>query len=121
MSNIKQSAKKVNKEVLLEKLESLDDRILNIWLEDQSTMTDDERWDIFVSLLETRVSLLKTCCDAGLKLTPDQVVPRWLERLSSSRCTLKRRELRLLDEERKTRRQIGVYANVAQVAEGVDP
>lgn len=108
--------KKISQDILLEKLEALDDRILNIWLEDADTLTDEERWDIFVSLLETRVGLLKTCKDAGIVLTSEQAVPRWLERLTTSRMTLKRRELRHMDEERKARRHVSVYEGVAKIS-----
>ncbi len=98
---------------LLKKLENLDDRLLNVWLQDEPPLTDEERWDIFVTLLETRVGLLKTCRDAGIALTDDLCVPRWLERLANSRFSVRRREIRLMEEERQLRKKVGVYANVA--------
>lgn len=99
---------------LIEKLESLDDRLLNVWLQDHPPLSDDERWDIFVTLLETRVSLLKVCRDAGLALGSEQIVPPWLERLTTSRVAIQRREIRRLDEERKLRQRLGVYETVAK-------
>ncbi|MBS1983863.1 MAG: hypothetical protein JST16_06800 [Bdellovibrionales bacterium] len=106
-------SKKIKPADLLAKLEHLDARLLNVWLQDEPVLTDEERWDIFATLLESRVGLLKTCRDAGVALTDEMCVPRWLERLSSSRLAIRRREIRHLEEERQLRKKVGVYETVA--------
>lgn len=105
--------KKISSAELIQKLENVDDRLLNLWLRDDVNLDDEERWDIFVTLLETRVSLLKTCLDAGIPMKPEQCVPAWLERLTSSRLEIRRRELRLFEEERQMKKRLALYESVS--------
>lgn len=109
--------KKISKVDLLRKLDLLDERLLNIWIQDNPSLSDEEKWDIFVILLESRVELLKACRDAGVKLSSAKIVPEWLERLSASRADIKRREIRQYREDTLQRKKLGVYESIASVKE----
>lgn len=108
---------KMTKQALLRKLDLLDERLLNIWIQDSPSLSDEEKWDIFVTLLETRVELLKACRDAGIRMGAERIVPGWLERLSTSRMEIKRREIRQYREEALQKKRVGVYESIASVKE----
>jgi hypothetical protein len=113
---------KITREKLFQKLKALDERLLQIWIDDNIELNDDERWEIFVMLLEARVNLLTTCRDAGVKLSPELCMPRWLETLTSSRKELRLRDLRLLYEELRQKKTIKAYEDVAKLkGESADP
>lgn len=94
---------------LLEKLQALDEDILKLWIADSDELDDDDRWEIFVVLLETRVALLKTCKDVSIKLSPDLAWPQWLESLTNSRKELRLRELRKLFDDLQKQRYLKRY------------
>ena len=104
---------KITKGQLIGKLQALDDKLLNIWLDDQMDLHDDERWEIFIVLLETRVDLLKTCKDAGVALSPDICMPPWLEKLTSSTRETRLRDLKVLYEEIKNKKSIKAYEDMS--------
>jgi hypothetical protein len=108
------SKRELLKERLLSKLDWMDDRLVNIWLEDESSLSDDDKWEIFAVLLESRVALVKTCQDAGLALKADQVLPPWLERLTDRQKEVRLRELKLLSEQLKTRKIHQAYERIAE-------
>ena len=101
--------KKINAEYLLKKLVSLDEKLVNIWLSEDLETAEDDIWDVFVVLLETRVELLKTCKDAGIKLSREQVLPGWLERLVSRKNELKLRDIRNQSRELERRKKVLKY------------
>jgi len=104
---------RITRESLLAKLEKLDRRLVSIWLEDNLELHDDEIWELFVVLLESRVELLKACRDAGLRLSDDEYLPGWLQRLVDSRGDIRIRELKLLQHEMQQKR-IKAYKSVAK-------
>ncbi len=108
---------KISKEKLIEKLKVLDQRLLQIWIDDQLDLHDDERWEIFVVLLETRVELLTTCRDAGVALGPEVCMPPWLDKLTSSRRETRLRDLKLLYDEIRQKKNIKAYEEVAQMSQ----
>jgi hypothetical protein len=105
-------------EKLLAKLNILDDRILNIWLDEKSHLNDDEKWDIFATLLESRVSLLKLLRESGVRLGAEVCVPGWLERLSSSRLEVKKRDIRKMEMERRSRKNVATYQAISEIMDG---
>lgn len=109
---------RITKDKLLEKLKTLDERLLSIWIDDNLELHDDERWEIFVVLLETRVELLTTCRDAGVILSPNVCMPAWLEKLTSSAKETRLRDLRLLYDEVRQRKNIQVFERVADLGQG---
>ena len=100
---------KTSRELLIQKLHRLDERLVNIWLTDDPDISDEDIWEIFVVLLESRVELLKTCRDAGLKLSREVCLPDWLDRLVSKKQELKLREIRLLALELKNKKKISAF------------
>jgi hypothetical protein len=100
---------------LLEKLHQLDDRLLAIWTDENDGLADDERWDIFVVLLESRVELLKVCRDAGVELSEAMCLPDWLKRLTDRQRTIRLREVRLLAEQMKVQRAVRSYKSTESV------
>lgn len=94
---------------LLEKLQALDEDILKLWISDAAELDEDDRWEIFVVLLETRVALLKTCHDVGIKLTIDLAWPSWLDRLTNSRKEVRLRELKKLFDDLQKQRYLKRY------------
>ena len=100
---------------LLDKLQALDEDILKLWLADSDELNEEDRWEIFVVLLETRVSLLKTCKDASVKLDAEMAWPRWLESLTNSRKELRLRELKKLFEDLQKQRYLKRYEDRQQV------
>lgn len=105
----KKSIVRVTHRDLLKKLEALDERLLNIWLQEDSTVSDEEVWEMFVILLETRVEILKTCQAAGIKLNPDVCLPAWLERLANRKMDLRLREIKVMAENFKKRKTVEKY------------
>jgi len=101
--------KEISPNSLFFKLDALDNDIIKLWLNEESDLSDSERWEIFVVLLETRVALLKTCRDAKLELEPDMAWPTWLDKLSNSRKELRLRELKKLFEDLKKQKYISKY------------
>ncbi len=100
---------------LLDKLQALDEDILKLWIADSDELDEDDRWEIFVVLLETRVALLKTCKDAQVKLDAEMAWPRWLERLTNSRKELRLRELKKLFDDLQKQRYLKRYETQQQV------
>lgn len=94
---------------LLDKLQALDEDILKLWISDTAELDEDDRWEIFVVLLETRVALLKTCKDAQVKLDAELAWPKWLESLTNSRQEIRLRELKKLYEDLQKQRYIRRY------------
>ena len=103
---------------LLDKLQALDEDILKLWISDSEELDEDDRWEIFVVLLETRVALLKTCKDAKVKLDAEMAWPSWLERLTNSRKELRLRELKKLFDDLQKQRYLQRYE--AQQASSID-
>ena len=104
---------KIRSQDLIQKVEELDGRILGIWLdEEHESRTDEEKWALFVDLLETRVEMLKVLRDAGVPLSDELCLPRWLQNLTDSRFEVRRRELRRFEEERRNRKVTGMYEKV---------
>jgi hypothetical protein len=111
---------KVTPETLLQKLDEIDHALLELWVEDESEVGDEEKWEIFVKLLEARVELVKTCIDAKMELTKAQCFPQWLERLTHSRKELRLREIKILYDDLKRQKQISKYRKVGRTLEN-DP
>lgn len=108
---------KISKDKLLHRLKALDERLLQIWVDDNIELSDEERWEIFIILLESRVNLLTTCRNAGVVLSPEACMPRWLEKLTSSRKEVRLRDLRLLYEELRQKKTVKAYEDVANLKE----
>lgn len=106
---------KITKEKLIGKLKALDERLLQIWVDDNVELNDEERWEIFIILLESRVNLLTALRDAKVSLSPELCMPRWLETLTSSRKELRLRDLRLLYEELRQKKSVKAYEDVASL------
>mgnify|MGYP000882228241 CR=1 FL=1 len=104
---------KITVEALLKKLGQLDQRLLNIWVSEDADLSDDERWEIFAVLLESRVELLAVLRDAGHRLTPEICLPPWLDRLTSRKREVRLRELKTTLEEKRSRDRISAYREVA--------
>lgn len=104
--------KRISQRQLLDRLEDLDRKLVDIWLEDRADTNSDELWDLFVFLLESRVQLLATCRDAGLVLAPERVLPAWLTRLCDSRREVRVRELRMLSGGQK--KKMKIYEKLAR-------
>ncbi len=112
---------KIDKEHLLKKLSDIDQKLMGLWINEDEDLSDDDRWEIFVVLLETRVEILNLCQEAGIRLTAEQCVPAWLERMTSHRKEIRLRELRLLGENlRKNKKKYEAYEKVSEISEGED-
>jgi len=107
---------KVDKNHLLLKLADLDQKLMNLWINEDEEITDDDRWEIFVVLLESRVELLNLCKDAGIRLTEDQCVPKWLEKMTSHRKEIRLRELRVMgDKLKRDKKKYETYENLSDL------
>jgi hypothetical protein len=107
---------KIGKNHLVMKLADLDHKLMNLWINEDTEISDDERWEIFVVLLETRVEILNCFRDAGIPLTQEQCVPQWLERMTSHRKEIRLRELRQLDDKlRRDKKKFETYENVSEL------
>jgi len=102
----------IGQKKLIDKLFQIDERLVNIWLQDDLGLSDEEIWDLFVVLLETRVELLRTCKESGVKMTQEMYLPEWLEKLVVSRREIRLREIKLLAKDLKRRRQVLAYRSV---------
>lgn len=100
---------KISKNQLLEKLHQIDERLVNIWLTEDPKISDDDIWEIFVVLLETRVELLKSCREAGVLLAKDTATPSWLDRLFVRKKEIRLRELRSVSRALSTKGKIKAY------------
>jgi hypothetical protein len=105
---------RITKENLLAKLEQLDMRLLNLWVDEDPDLSDDDRWEIFAVLLETRVELLGALRTAGVRLPPESCLPPWLDRLTSRKRELRLRELKSVMDEKKKRAPMAVYRGIAE-------
>ncbi|NCN27879.1 hypothetical protein GW915_09915 [bacterium] len=108
---------KISKTHLLEKLDQVDVDLLQLWVEDEGEVSDEQKWEIFVELLERRVTVLQTCRNANIKLSQEQCLPRWLARLTQSRKELRLREVKILYDELKRRRNVAKYRKVERQLE----
>ena len=108
---------KISKQKLLEKLLQIDERLVNIWIQDDLELADEEIWDLFVVLLETRVELLKTCRQAGIPVSQEMALPEWLETLVTSRNEIRLREIKQLARDLKRRRQVLSYKSALEAAD----
>ncbi len=108
---------KIKAKDLLAKLELLDQRILGLWVDEKVDMDDDERWEIFGLLLESRVELLKSCTNAGIRLPQTHYLPDWLQKLSGRRKEIRLRELKRLHEQLQNSKNIKSYETMARLVE----
>ena len=108
---------KISMKDLQDKLNRLDERLIGIWLDDQDDereyLSDDEKWEIFVVLLESRVELLKVCKESGIRLSQELYCPQWLEKLVTRQKEIRLRELRLVAEQLKNRKVIQAFEKVS--------
>jgi hypothetical protein len=105
---------KIDKAHLLQKLTDLDHKLMNLWINEDEDLNDDERWQIFVVLLESRVELLNLCRDSGIRLSAEQCVPEWLEKMTNHRKEIRLRELRQLGERiRKNKKKYQTYEKIS--------
>lgn len=100
---------KITKENLIAKLGQLDERLLDLWVNEDPDLSDDDRWEIFAVLLETRVELLGVLRSAGVRLSAEACLPPWLEKLTSRKRDIRLRELKSLSDEKKTRQRIAAF------------
>jgi hypothetical protein len=112
---------KISKKELLQKIEQLDQKLMNLWLNDNVDMNDDDIWEVFVVLLETRVELLNVCIQAKVPLTPEICMPEWLEKLTNSRKEVRLHELKKMAEKKSKGEKYRLYENMARVVEDVEP
>jgi hypothetical protein len=105
---------------LLGKLRSLDEKLVNIWLQEENRLSDDEIWEIFVVLLESRVEILKTCRDAGVRLTLEMCLPTWLERIVARKKELRLRDIKVLAEDLRRQKKLAEYEIHTHVEESVE-
>jgi len=106
---------KISKNDLLKKMSQLDQKLMNLWLNDNSDINDDDIWEMFVILLETRVELLGVCTNAGISLTKEQCLPDWLERLTNSRKEMRLHELKKLANKKSQSGKYKLYESVAEI------
>jgi hypothetical protein len=108
---------RISKEDLLKKLEQLDHRLMHLWLNENSDLNDDEIWDIFVVLLESRVELLNICIKAGVPMSREACLPEWLEKLTNSRKEIRLHELKKIAKKKGKGEKYRLYENMAEVVE----
>jgi hypothetical protein len=101
---------------LVSKLKSLDEKLVNIWLTEENKLSDEEIWEIFVVLLESRVEILKTCRDAGVKLTGQMCLPPWLEKIVARKKELRLRDIKLLAEDMRKQKNLSSYQSQAYLS-----
>jgi hypothetical protein len=94
---------------LLGKLKALDEKLVNIWLTEENKLSDEEIWEIFVVLLESRVEILKTCRDAGIRLTNELCMPTWLERIVTRKKELRLRDIKILADELRRQQRVSSF------------
>ena len=112
---------KIRQSTLIAKLAQLDERLLNLWVDENPQLNDDDRWEIFALLLETRVEILKVLRDAGVRMSSEMCMPPWLERLTSRKREVRLRELKTLADEKKKRAKVAVYQGMADNQESENP
>ncbi len=105
---------KISKEQLLQKLKLLDQRIMGLWLAEDLDLNDDEIWELFVVLLESRVELLKACRDGGMELSAEICLPQWLAKLTNAQKETRLRELKKLSEKQAKRKQYQAYEEAGE-------
>ncbi len=108
---------KITANELVCKLELLDQRILGLWIDEQIDMDDEEKWELFALLLESRVELLRSCTDAGVRLPQNKYLPPWLQQLSGSRKEIRLRDLKRLHEQLQNSKNIKTYESMARIVE----
>lgn len=106
---------KISKKDLLKKIEQLDLKLMNLWIGENSDLNDDDIWEIFVVLLESRVELLNVCLDAKVPLTPEICMPEWLEKLTNSRKEVRLHELKKIAHKNGKSDKYRLYENMANV------
>ncbi len=107
---------KIDKNHLLIKLADIDHKLMNLWINEDVEINDDDRWEIFVVLLETRVEILSVFKDAGIALTAEQCVPQWLEKMTNHRKEFRLRELRQMGERlRRNKKKYEAYEDVSDL------
>ncbi len=106
---------RISKSDLLRKLDQLDQRLMNLWLNENTDLNDDEIWDIFVVLLESRVELLNVCIKAGIQLSRETCLPEWLDKLTNTRKEIRLHELKKMAQKRSKGDKYRLYENMAEV------
>jgi hypothetical protein len=106
---------KISKKDLLKKIDQIDQKLMNLWLNDNSDINDDDIWEMFVLLLESRVELLGICISAGIPLTQQICLPDWLERLTNARKELRLHELKKLANKKSQGEKYKLYESVAEI------
>lgn|GEM_PF-1255657 len=106
---------RISKKDLLKKIEQLDQRLMGLWLSEHADMNDDEIWEIFVVLLESRVELLNVCIQAKVPLSPEICMPEWLEKLTNSRKEVRLHELKKVTQKTGKGDKYRLYESMAKV------
>lgn len=106
---------RISKKDLLLKLSHLDQRIMGLWISQEMDLNDDEIWDLFVLLLETRVELLKACKDAGVVMAPEICLPQWLAKLTNAHKETRLHELKKLSQKQLDLGKYRAYESIARL------
>ena len=106
---------KISKQDLLKKIDQIDQKLMNLWLNDNVDMNDDDIWEVFVVLLESRVELLNICRQAKVPLTSEICMPEWLEKLTNSRKEVRLHELKKMAEKKGKGDKYRLYENMAKI------
>lgn len=106
---------RISKKDLLKKIELIDQKLINLWLNDNSSIHDDDLWEMFVILLESRVEILGVCIKANVPLTQEICMPQWLEKLTNSRKDLRLHELKKLANKKSQSEKYKLYESVAEI------
>jgi hypothetical protein len=93
---------------------------MGLWLAEDLDLNDDEIWELFVVLLESRVELLKACKDGGMELSPEVCLPQWLAKLTNSQKETRLRELKKLSEKQRNMPKYRAYETTAAIKKEAD-
>jgi hypothetical protein len=106
---------KISKQDLLKKIEQLDQKIMGLWLNDNCDFNDDDIWEMFVVLLETRVEILNVCAQAQVPLTKEICLPEWLAKLTNVRKEIRLHELKKLATKKSQAEKYKLYESIAEI------
>ena len=105
---------RITRSGLREKLRLLDTQLKAIWLSAEP-QDEDDVWDSFVTLLESRVELLRLCMDVKVELDEADYLPEWLERMAVRMRQRRETELGLSEDRAQMKKMTEIYNRLSQV------
>jgi hypothetical protein len=104
--------------IILGKLLDLDKRIRAFWVDSsESSLAEEDKWDLFLGMLNSRINLLQLCKDVGIELEAHESMPAWLSALVENRVLQRKAEMGISENQKRIINSSKAYRKVSKLSD----